>query len=121
MVQEEEVLKWILLVKMILESINYKLTFSTDANMTRDDERKRTMEYLKLGLVRFWIARGTIEEVAANVPSPENEEEKVEEKDPWIYWLFRVANGFFNGQELNNSSNFNVNASVRRVTKKNKF
>lgn len=81
-----------------LESINYKLGFSTDANMTRDDERKRTMKYLKVGLVRFWIARGTIEEVVVNVPTPENEEEKVEEKDPWNYWLFRIgANGFFNG------------------------
>ncbi|MBT8244918.1 MAG: hypothetical protein HKP48_04010 [Winogradskyella sp.] len=105
-----------------LESINYKLTFSTDANMTRDDERKRTMEYLKLGLVRFWIARGTIDEVVVNVPTPENEEEKVEEIDPWNYWLFRVgANGFFNGQELSKRSNFNFNTSARRVTEENKF
>lgn len=105
-----------------LEAINYKLTFSTDANMTQDDERRRTMEYLKLGLVRFWIARGTIDEVVVNVPFPEDEENKVEEKDPWNYWLFRVgANGFFNGQELSRRSNFNVNASARRVTEKNNF
>lgn len=105
-----------------LEAINYKLTFSTDANMTRDDERKRTMEYIKLGLVRFWIARGTIDEVVVNVPTPENEEEKVEEKDPWNYWLFRVgASGFFNGQEQSKRSNFNLNVSARRVTEKNKF
>ncbi|MDC3260517.1 hypothetical protein OAU59_01275 [Winogradskyella sp.] len=104
------------------EAINYKLTFSTDANMTNDEVRKRVLEYLKLGLVRFWIAKGTTSEVAVNVPTPENEEEVVEEQDPWNYWLFRVgANGFFNGQELNNSSNFNVNASARRVTEKNKF
>ena len=65
--------------KKDLEAINYKLTFSTDANMTRDDERRRVMEYLKLGLVRFWIARGTLDEVVVNVPSPENEEVKEEE------------------------------------------
>ncbi|TCK67989.1 uncharacterized protein DUF481 [Winogradskyella wandonensis] len=105
-----------------LEAINYKLTFSTDANMTRDDERRRTMEYLKLGLVRFWIARGTIDEVVVNVPTPENEEEKVEEKDPWNYWLFRVgANGFFTGQEQSSRSNINFNMSARRVTEANKF
>lgn len=81
-----------------LEAINYKLTFSTDANMTNDEVRKRVLEYLKLGLVRFWIAKGTTSEVAVNVPTPENEEEEVEEEDPWNYWLFRVgANGFFNG------------------------
>lgn len=108
--------------KKDLEAINYKLTFSTDANMTRDDERRRVMEYLKLGLVRFWIARGTLDEVVVSVPSPENEEVKEEEKDPWDYWLFSVgANGFFNGQELSSRSNLNFNVSARRVTENNKF
>jgi len=104
------------------ESINYKLSFSTDSNMTRDDERRRVLENLKLGLVRFWIAKGTTTEVTVSVPTPENEEEKVEEKDPWNYWVFRVgANGFFNGQETNKSSNLGFNVSARRVTDKNKF
>ena len=104
------------------EAINYKLQFSTDTNMTNDDVRNRILENLKLGLVRFWIAKGTIGEVSVNVPTPENEEVKVEEKDPWDYWLFRLgANGFFNGQESNNSSNLNLNMSARRVTEKNKF
>ncbi|MFD1062753.1 hypothetical protein ACFQ1Q_05800 [Winogradskyella litorisediminis] len=105
-----------------LEKINYKLNFSTDGNMTNDDERRRVLEYLKLGLVRFWIARGTIDEVVVNVPTPENEEEKVEEKDPWDYWLFRLgASGFFNGQEQSKSSNLNFSVSARRVTENNKF
>ncbi|WP_171817158.1 hypothetical protein [Winogradskyella sp. PG-2] len=56
------------------------------------------LKNIKLGLVRFWIAKGTTTEVTVNVPTPENEEEKIEEKDPWNYWVFRVgANGFFNG------------------------
>lgn len=104
------------------EAINYKLQFSTDTNMTNDDVRNRILDNLKLGLVRFWIAKGTIDEVSVSVPTPENEEEKVEEADPWNYWLFRIgANGFFNGQESNNSSNLNFNLSARRVTEKNKF
>ena len=104
------------------ESINYKLSFSTDSNMTRDDVRKRILEKLKLGLVRFWIAKGTLSEVKVNVPSPENEEDKIEEKDPWNYWVFRAgANGFFNGQESNKSSNLGFNLSAKRVTDKNKF
>ena len=104
------------------ETINYELSFSTDSNMTRDDERRRVLEYLKLGLVRFWIAKGTLNEVMVSVPTPENEEALVEEKDPWNYWVFSVgARGFFNGQETNNSSNLNFNISARRVTEKNKF
>ncbi|MEH6536689.1 MAG: hypothetical protein V7719_09865 [Psychroserpens sp.] len=104
------------------ENINYKLSFSTDSNMTRDDVRKRTLEYIKLGLVRFWIANDNMTNVSVSVPSPENETEEKDEIDPWNYWVFRVgANGYFNGQESNNSSNLNINLSARRVTEKNKF
>ena len=105
-------------------NINYTLSFSTDTNMTRDDVRKRTMEYIKLGLVRFWIEKGTLEGVSVLAPTPEVEEElnKTEVKDPWNYWVFRVgANGWFNGQESNKSSNLNFDMSARRVTEKNKF
>jgi len=104
------------------ETINYKLSFSTNSNMTRDDERQRTLEYIKLGLVRYWIAKGTVKDVSVSVPSPENETEEADEIDPWDYWVFQVgANGFFNGQETNSSSNLNFNMSARRVTEKNKF
>lgn len=105
-------------------NINYKLSFSTDTNMTSDDVRNRTLEYIKLGLVRFWIEKGTLEGVSVLVPTPEVEEElnKTEVKDPWNYWVFRVgANGWFNGQESNKSSNLNFDMSARRVTEKNKF
>ena len=104
------------------EAINYKLTFSTDANMTNDETRKRILENLKLGLVRFWIANGTVEDVKVNVPVPEEEKEEVKEDDPWNYWLFQIgAGGFFDGQEQSRFSNININASARRVTEKNKF
>lgn len=104
------------------ESINYKLEFSTDTNMTRDDVRKLILEQIKLGLVRFWIANGSTDAISINVPSPEDEEQKVEELDPWNYWVFRIGgNGYFNGQETNKFSSLNANLSVKRVTEKNKF
>lgn len=107
--------------KKQFEAINYKLTFSTDANMTRDEVRQRVLKNLKLGLVRFWIAKGTTDDVTVSVPAPEDEED-VEEDDPWNYWLFQVgAGGFFDGQEQSRFSNININASARRVTEKNKF
>ncbi|WP_347923763.1 hypothetical protein [Pontimicrobium sp. SW4] len=106
------------------ESINYKLSFTTDSNMTGDDVRKRILEYIKLGLVRFWIEKGTLNGISVSAPTPEIERElnKVVVEDPWNYWFFRVgANGWFNGQETSNSSNLNFNVSARRVTEKNKF
>ena len=104
------------------KDINYKLEFSTDGNMTRDEVRRLTMEYIKIGLVRYWIANGTLSDVSVNVPEPIQETEETNIKDPWDYWVFRVgANGFFDGQENNTSSNLSFNFSARRVTDKNKF
>lgn len=104
------------------KNINYKLKFSTDSNMTSDDVRKRTLEYIKLGLVRFWIANDNLSNVSVTIPSPEAETNEKPIVDPWNYWVFRIgANGFLEGQESNNFSNLNFNVSARRVTDKNKF
>ena len=104
------------------EAINYKLEFSTDTNMTNDDIRKRTLEYIKLGLVRFWIEKNTIGKVSVSVPNPKDEEPKEKVVDPWNYWVFRIgANGWFNGQETSKFSNLNFNLSAKRVTEENKF
>ena len=109
--------------KNTFEAINYKLSFSTDSNMSRDDIRKRTLENIKLGLVRFWIEKGTLDGVSVMAPNPINEEDMATEIiDPWNYWIFRIgANGWFNGQESSKSSNINLNISAKRVTEKNKF
>ncbi|MBT8325016.1 MAG: hypothetical protein KJO96_06925 [Winogradskyella sp.] len=104
------------------EAINYSLSFSTDGNMTSDEVRQRVLENIKLGLVRFWIAKGTVDEVTVLVPIPEDMSDEVDEDDPWNYWLFQIgAGGFFNGQEQSRSRNINFNLSARRVTEKNKF
>lgn len=108
--------------KKEFENINYKLTFSTDGNMTNDEERQRTLEYLKLGLVRFWIAKGTLDEVSVNVPIPDEETDEVEQDDPWDYWLFQIgANGRFDGEEQSRSRRIGVDLEARRVTEKNSF
>lgn len=109
--------------KNAFEPISYKISFSTDTNMTGDDVRNRILEHIKLGLVRYWIQKGTIEGVLVSAPTPKGEEDvNTEVVDPWNYWVFRIgAGGYFNGQESNKSSNLNVNVSAKRVTEKNKF
>ncbi|WP_034060704.1 TonB-dependent receptor [Lacinutrix jangbogonensis] len=105
-----------------LESINFKLEFFLDSNMTSDDRRNNILEYIKLGLVRFWIATGNYYDVSVSVPKPADEENKEDINDPWNYWVFRLgAGGNFRGQEANNSSNLNFNVSAKRVTEQNKF
>ena len=67
--------------KKELEPINYTLRFSTDGNMTSDEERKRILENLKLGLVRFWIGKGTLHNVSLTFPIPEEMGDEVDEDE----------------------------------------
>lgn len=100
-----------------------KISFSSNTDMTRDDVRNLILRQLKLGLVRYWMKKGTIEDVTVNVKAPSPDELSEEtDIDPWNYWVFRLgANGFFNGQESSTFSNYGFNLSARRVTAKNKF
>ena len=105
------------------EKFQDTLSFSTDTDMTNDDIRQRTLKYIKLGLVRFWVKQGKVDNISVTVTKPEGgDKEKKDEKDPWNYWVFRIgANGWFNGQESSKFSNLNFNVSAKRVTEKNKF
>ncbi|MCK5401012.1 MAG: hypothetical protein KAJ28_05205, partial [Flavobacteriaceae bacterium] len=105
------------------EKFQDTLSFSTDTNMTGDDIRQRILKYIKLGLVRFWVKQGSVDNISVTVTKPEkDDEEKKEEKDPWNYWVFRIgANGWFNGQETSKFSNINFDVTAKRVTEKNKF
>ncbi|MBN4057890.1 hypothetical protein JYT34_00435 [Olleya sp. AH-315-K02] len=104
------------------ENLQDTLSFSTDTDMTNDDIRQRILKYIKLGLVRYWVKQGQVDNVSVTVTKPVGDDEKKDEKDPWNYWVFRVgANGFFNGQETSKFSNLNFSVSAKRVTDKNKF
>lgn len=105
------------------ENVNDKLSFTTDTNMSDDDVRQRVLKYIKLGLVRYWVKHGSIDNVNVEVQKPDIENATESQiKDPWNYWVFRIgANGWFNGQESSKSSNINFNVSAKRVTEKNKF
>lgn len=108
--------------KNTYQDLNDKLTFSTDTNMSRDDVRQRILKYIKLGLVRYWVKHGSINNITVSVVDPKTSETEEKTEDPWNYWVFRIgANGWFNGQESSKFSNINTNFSARRVTEKNKF
>lgn len=105
------------------KDLNDQLSFSTDFNMTDDDIRKKTLKFIKLGLIRYWVKKGKVENISVIIVNPEiNEDVKENLVDPWNYWVFGVnANGWFNGQETSKFSNLNLSLSAKRVTEKNKF
>ncbi|HEX6334133.1 MAG TPA: DUF481 domain-containing protein [Flavisolibacter sp.] len=102
------------------------LTYFNDPTTTSDDQRKKMVQYLKLGLVRF-IAKTPMAdhlgitlsdaaiEIAATAPR---------QKDPWNYWVFQFgSSGSFNGSQNNRSSNLYgyVNATQETETWKISF
>ncbi len=104
------------------EGIQDKLNYSTDTNMSRDDIRNRTLKFIKLGLVRYWVKKGTSDNITISVSAPKEVNNDAEKKDSWNYWVFQLgANGFFNGQESSKFSSYRFNVSAKRVTEKNKF
>lgn len=104
------------------EDIKDKLSFSTDTNMTRDDIRNRTLKFIKLGLVRYWLKKGKTDKIIIKVSNPKTTKDTVKLKDPWNNWVFQLnVSGWFNGEETSKFSNLNFNISAKRVTEKNKF
>ena len=105
-----------------LVDVKDKLSFSTDTNMTRDEIRIRTLKFIKLGLVRYWLKKGKADNITISVTNPESEKDSVSQKDPWNNWVFQLrVNGWFNGEETSKFSNLNFSVSAKRVTEKNKF
>jgi len=107
--------------KNAFSEMNDKISFSTNTNMTDDDVRNLILKQLKLGLVRYWMKKGPVDNITVKIDTQPIETNE-EEEDPWNYWVFRLgANGFLNGQEASKFSNYRFNVSARRVTDKNKF
>ncbi len=108
--------------KNTFSDLQDKIKFSTNTNMTEDDIRKLIFKNIQLGLVRFWLKQGNIDNLSITIKSPKKDATKTVVKDPWNSWVFQLgARGWFNGQETSKRRNLNFSVSAKRVTEKNKF
>lgn len=104
------------------DGLEDKISFSTDTNMTDDDVRNRILNFLKLGLVRYWLKKGDTDVIKITVVDKEGQEEVEEVEDPWNYWVFELnARGNIDGEQSKKRLDVNFSASAKRVTEKNKF
>lgn len=102
-------------------NIKDKLSFDTTGETTEDQSRKTTLKYLQVGLMRFWIANGLVDDISVSIKSKKGEKKEAV-VDPWNSWSFSVGlNGFFNGQESYSNRSIRGNFSAKRITDKNKF
>ncbi|WP_111706902.1 hypothetical protein [Lutibacter citreus] len=98
------------------------LNFSTKSDDTQAEVRDMIFEYIKLGLVKFWIRSGNDDVISIHLKEEDENEEDVEVGDPWNKWAFNVGfRGSFTGQEVKESRYLNYNVSAKRVTENNKF
>jgi hypothetical protein len=104
------------------EEVNDQLSFSTDTNMSSDDVRNKILEFLKLGLVRYWVKKGHTDVIKISVAERELIQIVEEEKDPWNSWVFGLfAKGNIDGEQSKKKLDVNFSVSAKRVTEKNKF
>ena len=99
-----------------------RLSFSTKTDDTRNEVRDLVFEYLKLGLVKFWIRSGNDDVISIQLKEDDNKIEAEEVIDLWNKWVFNIGfRGNFSGEEVKETKYLNYNASAKRVTEKNKL
>ncbi len=97
------------------------LVFHLDANFSKDEKRRETMKYLKLGLVPYLLRTPFVENLKLQI---ENQDKKdvSKEEDPWNHWVYSVhAGGFATGEHTYSQLNTWGGLSASRVTEKFKF
>lgn len=99
-----------------------RLNFSTKADDTKAEVRNLIFEYLKLGLVKFWLRSGNDDFISVKLKKEDNNVVVEEIKDPWNQWVFNIGfRGNFRGEEIKQTKYLNYNTSAKRVTEKNKI
>lgn len=99
-----------------------KLSFSTKSDDTRAEVRDLVFEYLKLGLVKFWLKSGNDDVISVQLKEEDKSEIEEEVKDSWNKWVFNIGfRGNFKGEEVKDTKYINYNVSAKRVSEKNKL
>jgi hypothetical protein len=100
--------------------LNDTLSYIRNAVETDDEDRKKMVQVLKLGLTRF-IARTTLGSTLRILAPEKNSKEDNQQakKDKWNSWIFNTGvSGNFSGDDNYNSSSLRASVSAGRVTEK---
>ncbi len=97
------------------EGINESLTFIMGKDDTDDDERRKSVHTIKLGLIRYFSRTNFADKIMISFPIEQKKEEII---DRWNNWVFEInVNCFLNGQKSSNSLNLWGSILAKRVTK----
>ncbi len=102
------------------KDVHEKLRFSVNPDMTKEQIRKKFLDYIRAGLIPFWMNKGLDDKL--RISWKESAKKSAAVKDKWNHWVFRLsANGMLNGDENRKSFYQNYSVSANQVLKKNKF
>ncbi len=93
------------------------LTYFTDPTSTEDEQRKKLVQYLSLGLVQYLAKGGRADKLKITYADDASDSKIAPTKDPWNYWVFSFgANGSINGSQTYKSNSFYGNISADKET-----
>ncbi|MEO6537371.1 MAG: hypothetical protein ABIT07_13330 [Ferruginibacter sp.] len=99
------------------------LHFNTTAENTGFEKRELLVKYIRLGLVPYLSKTNLIGQLTVSFKETAKTDSsaKVQTKDPWNYWVYRVGvNGNINADANYKGSNYNGNLSAGRITDQSK-
>jgi hypothetical protein len=97
------------------------LTFFNDPTSTEDEQRKKLVQYLKLGLTRYIAKSKAAENLTITYPQTDSAKNAASAtvRDKWNYWVFQLTTfGSFSGTENYKNSSLNGSFSANRETQK---
>ncbi len=94
--------------------INESLNYILDSDAIAEDERIKSVQIIKLGLVRYLSRTDMANKLEVKFPVEEQKDIVI---DKWNNWVFKLGfNGFLSGQESSKSINLWGNISANRIT-----
>ncbi|MCK4652830.1 MAG: hypothetical protein KAU01_00110 [Candidatus Cloacimonetes bacterium] len=97
------------------EGIDESLTFILEKDDTDDDERRKSVQTIKLGLIRYFSRTNLADKITISFPIEQKKEEII---DRWNNWVFEIdVSCFLSGQETSSFLSLWGSISANRVTK----
>jgi hypothetical protein len=96
------------------------LTFFNDPTSTEDEQRKKLVQYIKLGLVKYIAKSSVAGDLNITFASKNTDKKNISKTtDPWNYWVFQLSNyGNLSGTETYKYKSLNSSCSANRETDK---
>lgn len=104
----------------IFQDVNDTLTLFNDPTSTEDEQRKKLVRQLKLGLVKYIAKTKIADEISITYTAKEgSKKDTLQAKDRWNYWVFQLSTfGGFSGSEAYKNTSLNSSFSANRETEK---